>query len=336
MATVRVIQSPPELACATERSLSVDGKTVACRAEGDKPGLYAFDVGGAVRSLKLDTAAARYHSPTFATSGDLMFRVAVDKAAPRVGAVPAFGRGSPAEWEGLGIALSDDGRVLAILGPDGRTLSAAVVEAGNSPFGAVLKPVAVIDEATQAAEPARLEVTRDGGWLLVVREHPSGAPSLWSFPVGGGDAQELVPQVPPPAFLSFALSESQLAVLENPARAAADLPALRAAARRGLAGHHSARAGAGPDVRAAGAPDAAAGFLPGRQAAGGAGDGRPGAARRLLERRDGARPGPHGGRPARAGHAGARPARQRKVPRVGRGGGRRRRPRVGRLGRHIR
>jgi len=59
-----------------------------------------------------------------------------------------------------------------------------------------------------------LDVTRDGAYVVVVRQAQADAPSLWSYPAAGGDPQELVPQVAPPARLAFALSKTQIAVLE--------------------------------------------------------------------------------------------------------------------------
>ena len=99
MATVRTIPSPPELAQAPTKVLSADARTVACRLEGEKSGLWAFDVGGAGgRPLRLDQLGKRYHSPVWTAWGDLLFQV--DGAQPMVGVVPAFGRGSATEYPG--------------------------------------------------------------------------------------------------------------------------------------------------------------------------------------------------------------------------------------------
>lgn len=213
MATLRTIASPPELAQAPSKVLSADGRTVACRVEGDKPGLYAFDVGGLGRPLKLDQPGQRYHSPAWSAWGDLLFRV--DRpSGPGVGVVPAFGRGGAVEFSGTGVAVSGDGRVLAVANPGAGALEVAVAaSAGNSPFAQTPKKIADLKEHDPAA-PMALDVTRDGAYVVAVRCAQERSPSLWSFPSAGGDPQELVPQVAAPAALAFALGKAQLAVLE--------------------------------------------------------------------------------------------------------------------------
>jgi hypothetical protein len=212
MASMRIIESPPELARAAAKVLSPDARTVACRLEGGGAGLYAFDVGGAARRLVLDAPDARYLSPAWTEAGDLLFRVESQGGA-RVGVVPAFGRGSTREFSGSGIAVSADGRALAIADTQRRELLIALVEGGNSPFFAQTKVIAALDDASPGA-PIAMEITRDGRYVILVRYRSPQAPSLWSYPVEGGDAQEIAPQVGPQAYLSFALSNSLLAVLE--------------------------------------------------------------------------------------------------------------------------
>ncbi len=212
MATLRTIPCPPELAQAPSKVLSPDGRVVACRLEGERSGLYAFDVGGLARALKLDAPGRRYHSPSWSAWGDLLFHVDAPQA-PGVGAVPAFGRGSAVEFQGTGIAVSADGRVLAIADPKAGVLQVCVAKAGNSPFHEAPTPIGQFAEADPSAR-LELDVTRDGAYVVMVRQAEARAPSLWSFPSAGGDPQELVPQVAAPAALSFALGKTQLAVLE--------------------------------------------------------------------------------------------------------------------------
>jgi hypothetical protein len=214
MGTVRTIATPPELAQAPSQVLSADGRTVACRVEGPKSGLYAFDVGvgGTPRALRLDRDGRRYHAPSWTSWGDLLFHVD-GKGDAGVGAVPAFGRGSPVEFSGTGIALSGDGRVLVVADGKGKALTAAVAQAGNSPFGVAPKTIAELPEADPSAQ-VEIDVTRDGGFVVMVCQAQSKAPSLWSYPVAGGDPQELVPPLAAPAALAFALAKAQLAVLE--------------------------------------------------------------------------------------------------------------------------
>ncbi len=217
MASLRIIEFPPELAGAAAKVLSPDSRTVACRVEGGKPGLYAYDLGGAARPLMLDAGDQRYTSPTWTDSGDLLFRVEA-KGVARVGVVPAFGRGSSCEYSGSEIAVSADGRVLAVADPNRRELQTAVVEGGNSPFFAPPKVIGQLDDERSAgadhSERPQMDITRDGRYVVLVRYRAPLAPSLWSYPVEGGDAQEVAPQVGPEAFLSFALSRTLLAVLE--------------------------------------------------------------------------------------------------------------------------
>ncbi|MBI5543125.1 MAG: hypothetical protein HY901_04505 [Deltaproteobacteria bacterium] len=211
MSTLRTIASPPELAQATQKVLSADGRLVACRVEGEKAGLYQFDVGGLGRPLKLDQAGRRFHSPSWTAWGDLLFHV--DGPAPAVGAVPAFGRGSAAEFSGTGIAVSADGRVLAVADPGAKALRVAVVEPGNSPFHQPLQTLGELEEADPRAR-MEVDVTRDGNFVVLVRHARQRAPSLWSVPSAGGDLQELIPQLSAPAALAFALGRTQLGVLE--------------------------------------------------------------------------------------------------------------------------
>ncbi|HEY3451934.1 MAG TPA: hypothetical protein VGK67_36585 [Myxococcales bacterium] len=212
MPTLRTIASPPELAQAPTKVLSIDGRTVACRVEGPKAGLWAFDVGGVGRPLKLDESGHRYHSPAWSAWGDLLFHVD-SPPGPSVGVVPAFGRGSPVEYSGTGIAVSADGRVLAVADPAAGALKVAAATAGNSPFHEAPKAIGELEEAVPTAQVA-LDVTRDGAFVVVVRHAQERAPSLWSFPAAGGDPQELVPQVAAPSALAFSLGKTQLAVLE--------------------------------------------------------------------------------------------------------------------------
>lgn len=217
MASLRMIEFPPELVGAAAKVLSPDARTVACRLEGGKPGLYAYDVGGTTRPLMLDAGDQRYTSPTWTESGDLLFRVQ-GKSGARVGVVPAFGRGSTREYAGSDIAVSADGRVLAVADPERRALQTAMVEGGNSPFYAPPKVIGQLDEERAApaegSERSQMDITRDGRYVLLVQYRAPQAPSLWSYPVEGGDAQEIAPQVGPEAFLSFALSRTLIAVLE--------------------------------------------------------------------------------------------------------------------------
>jgi hypothetical protein len=212
MASVRIIEPPPELAGCAAKVLSPDARTVACRLEGGRSGLWAYDVGGAARPLVLDGAGARYLSPAWTEAGDLLFRVE-GRSGARVGVLPAFGRGSTREFSGNAIAVSADGRVLAIADAQRRELQIALVEGGNSPFFAPARVIAALDEASPGAPP-QMEITRDGRYVLLVRHRAPQAPSLWSYPVEGGDPQEIAPQVPPQAHLRFALSKSLLAILE--------------------------------------------------------------------------------------------------------------------------
>jgi dipeptidyl aminopeptidase/acylaminoacyl peptidase len=217
MASMRIIEFPPELAGAAAMVLSPDARTVACRLERGKPGLYAYDVGGRSRPLRLDAGDERYTAPTWTESGDLLFRVEA-KGGARVGVVPAFGRGSGREYSGSDIAVSADGRVLAVADPERRELQTAVVEGGNSPFFAPPKVIGQLGEGPPAAGDravsSQMDITRDGRYVILVRHRAPQSPSLWSYPVEGGDAQEIAPQVGPEAFISFALSRSLLAVLE--------------------------------------------------------------------------------------------------------------------------
>jgi len=212
MATLRTIQSPPELAQAPSKVLSPDGRVVACRLEGERSGLYAFDVGGLARPLKLDASGHRYHSPTWSAYSDLLFHVDTPQG-PAVGAVPGFGRGSAIEQPGTGIAVSADGRVLAVADPKAGVLRVCIAKPGNSPFHEQPTSIAEIREADVSAR-IELDVTRDGSYVVMVRHAEAKAPSLWSFPCAGGDPQELVPQVAAPASLAFGLGKTQLAVLE--------------------------------------------------------------------------------------------------------------------------
>lgn len=212
MATVRTITSPPELALAPTKVLSADGMTVACRVERPRAGLFAFDVGGTARPLKLDAPGRRYHTPAWTAFGDLLFHVDAPDA-PAVGVVPAFGRGSSTEYLGTGIAVSADGRVLAIADPMAKVLKISVATSGNSPFHEAPRVIAALEEADPTA-PIDMDVTRDGAYVVMVRRAEAQAPSLWSFPVDGGDRQELVPQVAAPAALTFALAKAHLSVLE--------------------------------------------------------------------------------------------------------------------------
>lgn len=200
------------MAPAPTKVLSADGNTVACRVEGDRPGLYAFDVGGTARPLKLDAEGRRYHSPAWSAYGDLVFHVD-GPTGPGVGVVPAFGRGSPAEFPGTGIAVSADGRVLAVADPAARALRVAMAGAGNSPFHEPPQVIAGLAEADPTARVS-IDVTRDGSYVVLVRHVELRAPSLWSVPTAGGDPQELVPQVAAPAALAFALGKSAIAILE--------------------------------------------------------------------------------------------------------------------------
>ncbi|MGC4114676.1 MAG: hypothetical protein QM765_08720 [Myxococcales bacterium] len=187
MATLRTIASPPELVQAPTKVLSIDGRTVACRVEGPKAGLWAFDVGGVGRPLKTDEDGRRYHSPSWSAWGDLLFHVDSPKG-PMVGVVPAFGRGSAAEYPGTGIAVSADGRVLAVADSLAGALKVSAVAPGNSPFHEAPKTIGEFKEAVPSA-PMALDVTRDGAFVVVVRHAQERAPSLWSFPSAGGDPQ---------------------------------------------------------------------------------------------------------------------------------------------------
>lgn len=200
------------MAPAPTQVLSADGRTVACRAEGDRPGLYAFDVGGSARPLKLDAEGRRYHSPAWSASGDLLFHVD-GPPGPGVGVVPGFGRGSAVEYPGTGIAVSADGRVVAVADPAAGALWAAVAQAGNSPFHEAPQVIAALAEADPTARVS-IDVTRDGAYVVLVRHVEPRAPSLWSVPTAGGDSQEIVPQVVAPAELAFALGKSAIAILE--------------------------------------------------------------------------------------------------------------------------
>jgi hypothetical protein len=59
-----------------------------------------------------------------------------------------------------------------------------------------------------------LGVTSDGRYAVLVRKTEAGSPSLWSFPLEGGDGQEIALGLPSPGFMSFGLSRNNLAVIE--------------------------------------------------------------------------------------------------------------------------
>ncbi len=213
MATVRTIQPPSSLPAVQGRVLSPDGTTIACRAEGSQPGLYAHELAnGQIRPLLLDGDGRRYHSPFWSGQGDLLFSVESPQG-PAVGVVPAFGRGSRREIPGTGIAVSPDGQVLAVADPKSGAVLAAAADRGNSPLQQPLKKVAPLKVADPSAA-IEMEVTRDGRYVMLVCRRPGQGPSLWAYPLEGGDAQEIASQVASPATLSFALSKSLLAVLE--------------------------------------------------------------------------------------------------------------------------
>jgi hypothetical protein len=213
MATVRVIASPPDLEGATSPVLSPDGRTVACRLEGERAGLFAFEVGGVSRPLMPDDSGRVHHALRWTDLGDLLVRISSPDGIPRVGVHPAPGRGGPVEYEGTGIAVSADGRIVAVSDPRSEQIRVGTAESGNAPFHRPLERLAAFVEA----DPLRtleMDLTRDGAFLFAVRHPAHRSPALWSYSLTGGDAQEVVPPVPAPALLSFAVSAKLLAVLE--------------------------------------------------------------------------------------------------------------------------
>jgi hypothetical protein len=212
MSTVKTIEAPPSLAAASGQVLSPDGRTVACRLEGPGSGLYAYEIGGTSRPLRLDEPSRRFVAPAWSARGDLLFRIELEEGGLKVGAIPAPGRGSPVEHEGSGIAVSVDGRVLAVAGAGAEGLRAVAVGPENSPFHQPLRSVGILEEVDPAT-PLDLEITRDCGYVVLV-EKRAGAPSLWAFPLSGGDGQAVVLEMPAGSSLSFALSKDHLAVLE--------------------------------------------------------------------------------------------------------------------------